>query len=115
MNRDLARSAGHGVDAQAPRIAAALLMVAGAVLLTLVLREPLTRLGPDGAHYEALGWQAAQTPGIFDCGNLGHAFWAPGWVAAIAALYKITGRDPNAEYPHMWWVRRVSQAVAAVE
>jgi 4-amino-4-deoxy-L-arabinose transferase-like glycosyltransferase len=94
--RDFARVADRRADGYAPRIAAAMLLIAGVVLLSLVLREPLARLGPDGAHYEALGWQAAQTPGIFDCGNLGHAFWAPGWVATIAALYKVTGRDPNA-------------------
>jgi hypothetical protein len=83
----------------------ALLVVAATALLVNALSAPRDRYGPDGETYELMGWEAAQADGLFDCDNFAHAYWSPGWVATIGAVYRVTGREP-------YWLRGLLVAVA---
>jgi hypothetical protein len=74
----------------------AILLAAGALLLVNVSGAPVELAGPDGETYERLGHRAAQAPWLFSCGNFSHAYWSPGWVATIGAIYKVAGREPFA-------------------
>lgn len=78
---------------------AALILVLGAAGLLLLLNahsRPVEYCGPDGEGYERLGNAAARAPSIFSCSNFEHAYWSPGWIATIGAIYKVTGRHPMA-------------------
>lgn len=93
MRDALARAVGF-IDGR-PRIAVAVVLALAAVLLTLhAWNAPLESAGPDGKKYEAMGWAAAESPSLFTCGNFRHAYWTPGWIATIGAVYRVVGRRP---------------------
>jgi len=73
----------------------AVVLALAAVLLTIhAWNAPLESAGPDGKKYEAMGWAAAEAPSLFACGNFHHAYWTPGWIATIGAIYRVAGRHP---------------------
>jgi len=73
-------------------VVATLLLVA---LVIYVFNRDILDFGPyDGKAYESLGWHAAQAEHLLAEDNFHHAYWSPGWVMTIGALYKIFGRDP---------------------
>lgn len=69
---------------------------AGLLLLINALSRPIEYYGPDGEGYERLGDRAARAPSLFACDNFEHAYWSPGWIATIGAIYRVTGHHPRA-------------------
>lgn len=69
--------------------------VAFLALLLHALASPIDRYGPDGEKYERMGWETAQSNGLFACGNFDHAYWSPGWIATVAVVYRAAGREPR--------------------
>jgi 4-amino-4-deoxy-L-arabinose transferase-like glycosyltransferase len=68
-----------------------------AVTLTLHAGvRPLEDTGPDGNVYEENGAQAAASNHLLGCGNFNRAYWSPGWIATVALVYRVVGREPMA-------------------